>query len=172
MLDKAAFPYAAGFRSQTEEVATPVPLETRGEVPAWLTGTLLRTGPAKFEVGGRTYNHWFDGLAMLHRFAFDRSRVTYASRFLQSNAFTAAEKTGKIAYGEFATDPCRTLFGRVAAITSLPSPATPKLCALPSRVRETQQATSEAKSSRPIRRVTASRISSRRASVIWKKTET
>ena len=118
MLDKAPFPYAAGFRSLTQEITTPVPLEVQGQLPAWLTGTLLRTGPSKFEVGDRTYNHWFDGLAMLHRFAFDKGRVTYASRFLESNAFAAANETGKIAYGEFATDPCRTLFGRVAAIFS------------------------------------------------------
>ncbi|MGH6864837.1 MAG: carotenoid oxygenase family protein [Methyloceanibacter sp.] len=79
-------------------------------------GYSASNGPAKFEVGTRTYNHWFDGLAMLHRFAIGQGRVTYASRFLESNAFAAAEKTGRISYGEFATDPCRSLFGRVAAI--------------------------------------------------------
>ena len=91
-------------------------MTVRGELPAWLQGALLRTGPSKFEVGARSYNHLFDGLAMLHRFGFAEGRVTYANRFLKSNAFCAAEKTGKIAYGEFATDPCRTLFGRVAAL--------------------------------------------------------
>ena len=84
-------------------------LDVQGALPSWLAGTLLRTGPSKFEVGHRTYNHWFDGLAMLHRFAFAQGRVTYANRFLRSNAFNAAEMTGKISYGEFATDPCRTL---------------------------------------------------------------
>ena len=44
------------------------------------------------------------------------ARVTYANRFLESKAFCAAKETGKITYAEFATDPCRTLFGRVAAI--------------------------------------------------------
>jgi beta,beta-carotene 9',10'-dioxygenase len=67
-------------------------------------------------VGPRTFNHWFDGLAMLHRFSLADGGVTYANRFLESKAFSAAEKTGKICYSEFATDPCRTLFGRVAAI--------------------------------------------------------
>jgi carotenoid cleavage dioxygenase-like enzyme len=105
-----------GFRSLTSETPTPVPLPVQGELPSWLAGALLRTGPSKFEVGDRTYNHWFDGLAMLHRFAFMRGSVTYSNRFLRSNAFCAAERTGKISYGEFATDPCRTLFGRVAAI--------------------------------------------------------
>ena len=116
MLDKTSFPYGAGFRSLTREVVEPVPLTVRGELPAWLGGTLLRTGPSKFEVGEQHYNHWFDGLAMLHRFGLAGGRVTYANRFLKSNAFCAAEKTGKIAYGEFATDPCRTLFGRVASL--------------------------------------------------------
>jgi beta,beta-carotene 9',10'-dioxygenase len=36
---------------------------------------LLRTGPAKFEVGKTSYRHWFDGLAMLHRFAFADRRI-------------------------------------------------------------------------------------------------
>jgi carotenoid cleavage dioxygenase-like enzyme len=53
---------------------------------------------------------------MLHRFAFVGGRVRYANRFLKSKAFCAAAETGKITYAEFATDPCRTLFGRVAAI--------------------------------------------------------
>jgi beta,beta-carotene 9',10'-dioxygenase len=116
MLDQPAFPYGVGFRSLTREIEEPVPLPVEGALPAWLEGTLLRTGPSKFEVGARSYNHWFDGLAMLHRFAFADGGVTYANRFLKSNAFCAAEKTGRISYGEFATDPCRTLFGRVAAI--------------------------------------------------------
>jgi beta,beta-carotene 9',10'-dioxygenase len=116
MQDKPSLGYGVGFRSLTHEIDEPVALTVTGVLPAWLQGTLLRTGPSKFEVGTRTYNHWFDGLAMLHRFAFADGGVTYANRFLESNAFRAAEKTGKISYGEFATDPCRTLFGRVAAI--------------------------------------------------------
>ncbi len=116
MLDKPALPYGLGFSSLTQEIDAPVALPVAGTLPAWLTGTLLRTGPSKFEVGPRTYNHWFDGLAMLHRFAFTGGGVTYANCFLQSNAFRAAQETGKISYAEFATDPCRTLFGLVAAI--------------------------------------------------------
>jgi len=71
MLDKTSFPYGVGFRSSlTEETPEPVTLEISGTLPSWLEGALLRTGPSKFEVEARTSNHWFDGLAMLHRFAF------------------------------------------------------------------------------------------------------
>jgi beta,beta-carotene 9',10'-dioxygenase len=115
MPNTSSFAYGAGFRSLTREIADPVALPVKGKLPSWLEGTLLRTGPSKFEVGTRTYNHWFDGLAMLHRFAFVGGGVSYANRLLKSKAFCAAEATGKIAFGEFATDPCWTLFGRVAA---------------------------------------------------------
>jgi carotenoid cleavage dioxygenase-like enzyme len=74
MLDKTSFAYGVGFRSLTEETPEPVTLEVGGTLPSWLEGALLRTVPSKFEVGARTYNHWFDGLARVHRFAFAQAR--------------------------------------------------------------------------------------------------
>jgi carotenoid cleavage dioxygenase-like enzyme len=84
-------------------------------VPKWLTGTLVRNGPARFEVGDQKYNHWFDGLAMLHKFTFAAGRVSYANRYLRSRAYEEAMAKGRISCGEFATDPCRSLFQRVAS---------------------------------------------------------
>lgn len=108
---------ALGFRSQERETAAArIPVE--GALPPWLSGSLIRTGPAKWEVGSRTMNHWFDGLAMLHGFEIADGAVTYASRFLESRAYRAARDTGEITYSEFATDPCRSLFARVAAAFS------------------------------------------------------
>lgn len=106
--------HRAGLQTLDQELP-PTPLVTNGRFPGWLAGSLLRTGPAKFEVGARGYRHWFDGLAMLHRFGFADGSVTYANRFLRSSAYQAARDTGQIAYSEFATDPCRTLFRRVAS---------------------------------------------------------
>jgi len=106
-----------GFESLEDETQV-ASLPVRGELPAWLTGSLLRTGPAKWEVGGRSMNHWFDGLAMLHRFSFDDGEVSYANRFLETRAYRAAKRDGRIAYSEFATDPCRSLFQRVTAMFS------------------------------------------------------
>ena len=70
MQDKPPLSYGVGFRSLAREIPEPVALTVSGALPSWLKGTLLRTGPSKFEVGARTYNHRFDGLAMLHQFAF------------------------------------------------------------------------------------------------------
>jgi beta,beta-carotene 9',10'-dioxygenase len=93
-------------------------LECSGELPSWLNGSLLRTGPAKFEVGEQRMRHWFDGLAMLHRFTIDGGRVSYGNRFLQSRSYKAARERGRMVYGEFATDPCRSLFKRVQTLFS------------------------------------------------------
>jgi beta,beta-carotene 9',10'-dioxygenase len=106
-----------GFESLAKETHIDA-LPVQGQLPPWLRGSLLRTGPAKWEVGDRAMNHWFDGFAMLHRFSFADGDVSYASRFLESRAYRAASEGGRIAYSEFATDPCRTLFARVSAMFS------------------------------------------------------
>ena len=102
-----------GFRTLSDEVVLDsLPLE--GEFPTWLEGTLVRNGPAQFEAGGRTVNHWFDGLAMLHAFSFAEGRVAYRNRFVRSAAYAGAQN-GEISHGQFATDPCRSIFQRVAS---------------------------------------------------------
>jgi carotenoid cleavage dioxygenase-like enzyme len=107
--------YTRGFDSLEEEI-TVDQLPVSGELPGWLSGSLLRTGPAKFEAGERQFSHWFDGLAMLHRFTFGGGRVSYGNRFLEGRTEHAVRREGRIAYPEFATDPCRTLFARVQTL--------------------------------------------------------
>ena len=64
-------------------------------------------------------NHWFDGLAMLHRFSFADGQRLLREPLPREHAPTARrEETGEIAYSEFATDPCRSLFQRVTAMFS------------------------------------------------------
>jgi beta,beta-carotene 9',10'-dioxygenase len=109
--------YAVGFADLDSETSVES-LPVTGEFPRWLSGALVRTGPAKFDLARQTVNHWFDGLAMLHRFGFDDGRVSYRNRFLRSRTFCDSEATGELAQGGFATDPCRTLFERVTSIFS------------------------------------------------------
>ena len=109
--------YAAGLESLGEEIEV-ASLPVAGAFPPWLQGSLIRTGPARWEVGEQRMRHWFDGLAMLHRFGFEGGRVSYANRFLRSRAYRAAEERGRIEYSEFATDPCRSLFSRVMSMFS------------------------------------------------------
>jgi carotenoid cleavage dioxygenase-like enzyme len=106
-----------GFTTLEQEIVADE-LALTGALPDWLSGSLLRTGPAQFEVGAHRMRHWFDGLAMLHRFTIDGGRVSYGNRFLHSRAYEAARERGEIVYHEFATDPCRSLFKRVQTLFS------------------------------------------------------
>jgi beta,beta-carotene 9',10'-dioxygenase len=106
---------ALGFSTLERETVLDE-LALSGELPTWLSGSLLRTGPAKFEVGEQRLRHWFDGFAMLHRFTIADGKVSYGNRFLQSRSYRAAKEQGQLVYGEFATDPCRSLFKRVQSM--------------------------------------------------------
>lgn len=108
-------PYAIhGFGESPEVAIDDVPVQ--GQLPDWLTGSLLRNGPGTFQVGTQRYRHWFDGLAMLHRFTILDGRVSYANRFLETESYRIARDEGRIAYPEFATDPCRSMFARAMAV--------------------------------------------------------
>jgi beta,beta-carotene 9',10'-dioxygenase len=106
--------YAMGFETLDAEIELDS-LQVEGSIPEWLAGTLIRNGPAKYEAGERRLRHWFDGMAMLHRFSFAGGEVSYANRFLRTKAYHEVEQ-GQISYREFATDPCRSIFRRAATM--------------------------------------------------------
>ncbi|XP_078726078.1 carotenoid-cleaving dioxygenase, mitochondrial-like isoform X2 [Lampetra fluviatilis] len=107
-----------------EEVEGPVEATVTGRIPAWLSGSLLRNGPGRFEVGPDCYNHWFDGMALMHRFRVHDGRVSYSSRFLRSDSYLLNEARQRIVVSEFGTvafpDPCKTLFDRFFACFRVP----------------------------------------------------
>src|SRR5215213_3894056 len=104
--------YQRGFSTLENEIVIRQ-LPVQGTLPRWLSGTMLRNGPAKFEVGRHEFRHWFDGLAMLHRFTFANGSVSYANRYLLSPAYRKARETGRISYREFATDPNPSIMQRL-----------------------------------------------------------
>jgi beta,beta-carotene 9',10'-dioxygenase len=110
-----AAPYVLGLKTAVDH-PEPVSLAATGSIPSWVSGALLRTTPARFEVGKTPLTHWFDGHAMLHRFAIHRGKVTYRSRYMESASSREAQRAGELVRGEFGTDPCRTVFERVAAV--------------------------------------------------------
>jgi carotenoid cleavage dioxygenase-like enzyme len=107
----------AGFADLDEELALDE-IQVRGQLPPWLRGSLVRVTPAKFDLeGGKSIRHWFDGLAMLHRFGIDGGRVSYANRFLRGESYERSQAGDGIGQG-FATDPCRAIFKRVQSFFS------------------------------------------------------
>jgi carotenoid cleavage dioxygenase-like enzyme len=98
------FTSRAGYTSLYEEVAgfdAPV----RGKFPGWLTGALLRNGPARFEVGEKRVSHWFDGFGMLTRFGFTGGRVTYSNKFLDTPIYRKANREGQLNHTIFSAEP-------------------------------------------------------------------
>lgn len=93
-----------------------VELSSRGQVPIWLEGSFIRNGPGLYEIGGKRFNHWFDGLGMLHKFDFKEGKVLYKSNFIECHSTTEALKDEEQSYSEFATDPCWSIFGKLRSI--------------------------------------------------------
>ncbi|HEY5235300.1 MAG TPA: carotenoid oxygenase family protein [Rhabdochlamydiaceae bacterium] len=86
------------------------PCRVQGQIPAWLSGTLLRNGPAKFTADGKRVGSWFDGLAMLNAFEFTPQEVFYTNRFIRSNHYEIMVKQGTLNFSGFAQDPCAAKF--------------------------------------------------------------
>src|SRR3954467_13185210 len=106
----------AGFDNLDEEVRLEsVPVS--GTVPAWLNGSLVRLTPALMDGAGKSVKHWFDGAAMLNAFGFGDGRVSYASRFLDTDYLRDARQ-GEFTFG-FGADPCRSLFKRVMSMNDV-----------------------------------------------------
>ncbi|KAM6223808.1 beta,beta-carotene 15,15'-dioxygenase [Rhynchocyon petersi] len=108
-------------RNKTEQ-PEPVRAQVTGKIPTWLQGTLLRNGPGMHTVGETRYNHWFDGLALLHSFTIRDSEVYYRSKYLRSSTYTANVEANRIVVSEFGTmaypDPCKNVFSKAFSYLS------------------------------------------------------
>ncbi|TWW77822.1 Beta,beta-carotene 9',10'-oxygenase [Takifugu flavidus] len=82
--------------SSVEETPEPICTDIVGQIPEWIDGNFLRNGPGKFEIGNQKFNHWFDGMALLHQFKIARGQVTYKSRFLSSDSYQANKENNRI----------------------------------------------------------------------------
>ncbi|XP_075907224.1 beta,beta-carotene 15,15'-dioxygenase [Nelusetta ayraudi] len=109
------------FTKNAEEHAEPQKAEVKGNIPSWLQGTLLRNGPGLFSVGETSYEHWFDGMAIMNSFAFKDGEVSHRSRFLRSDTYKANMAANRIVVSEMGTmaypDPSKNFI--VKAITFL-----------------------------------------------------
>ncbi|NXX47066.1 BCDO2 oxygenase, partial [Tricholaema leucomelas] len=110
-----------------EETPQPITAKIKGHIPKWINGNLLRNGPGKFEFGEENFNHWFDGMALLHQFQLENGAVTYRSKFLQSNSYLTNSQHNRIVVSEFGTlampDPCKSVFGRFLSRFEMPYPS-------------------------------------------------
>ena len=75
-----------------------------GRWPTEIKGTFYRNGPARFELGGERYQHWFDGDGMLHAWSIDAGQVRHAASFVRTQKYVEESAAGQFLYPAFATD--------------------------------------------------------------------
>ncbi|OEY87050.1 hypothetical protein BIY23_00995 [Wolbachia pipientis] len=91
-----------GWESQTKEVVLDN-LKVDGQIPSWISGSLIANGPAQFEVGTTHFKHWFDGFAMIKKFTFDSGKVSFRNRFLLSEQYAKSNANGGLYKNGFET---------------------------------------------------------------------
>lgn len=117
------WPNAVGFDTWYEE-RSPVELSVEGNIPAYVCGTLFRTGlgPRKLKTeDGGTFrvSHWFDSFSQVHRFQINPDgHVMYTSRLTSDGLIEKVQKTGALDGFTFAKkyEPCKSLFKKAQAV--------------------------------------------------------
>lgn len=94
-----------GFRSLETELAGGREVEVLGELPRELDGTLYRIGPARHDVYGERYAHWFDGDGMVHALQLRGGRVVYKNRFVVTKGKRAEDAARRRLHATFGTEP-------------------------------------------------------------------
>ncbi|KAK4313520.1 hypothetical protein Pmani_015136 [Petrolisthes manimaculis] len=97
------YDFSTWDRNCLEEQVTPIAGDVTGTVPSWLRGSYLLDGPGRMTFGESEFNHIFDGSALIQKFTFEETGVTFASRFLQSYAYTSNMEHQQIVVSEFGT---------------------------------------------------------------------
>uniref|UniRef100_A0A673C1K5 Beta-carotene oxygenase 2b n=1 Tax=Sphaeramia orbicularis TaxID=375764 RepID=A0A673C1K5_9TELE len=124
--DVHGLPCIESIVRSVEETPEPITTKITGTIPEWINGNFLRNGPGKFEIGNQKFNHWFDGMALLHQFKIHNGHVTYKSRFLSSDSYQGNKEHSRITVSEFGTltmpDPCKNFFQRFLSRFELPKP--------------------------------------------------
>lgn len=108
---KSPLAVPAPFRWTRRDAHT-LPVHTRGTLPSWLGGQLVRTAPALFEHNGWHAAHWFDGLGLMYGFSFANGAASFRQRVLASREFAVTER-GRAGHATFDTTLERGFFRRL-----------------------------------------------------------
>ena len=96
--------WASGYFNVEQELNAVALRPLRGQLPAELCGTLYRNGPARFERGGQSLHHPFDGDGMITALHFSSGEVLLSNRFVRTEGWQEEEAAGRYLYrGVFGT---------------------------------------------------------------------
>jgi all-trans-8'-apo-beta-carotenal 15,15'-oxygenase len=92
-------PFNQRFSGTLESAVLPV----EGRLPASLSGTFYRNGPARMRLGRTAYSHWFDGDGMVQAFRFSNGTVGHRGVLLRTPKLVEEEIAGRFLYAAFGT---------------------------------------------------------------------
>lgn len=93
----------------------PVEPVITGDVPNWLTGSLYRNGSGIYHMGNDSWNHLFDGFAVIHRWTVHDGKVTFQQSILDSDHYKKCVKHNRLIgqnFGAYFPDPCKSVFSK------------------------------------------------------------
>lgn len=94
--------HVSGFRTATDNLAYAIqPDEIRGRIPEDIHGIFLRNGPARNELGGKPFGHWFDGDGCVHTFRIENGSVNYRCSFVKTPKYVDETAAQAIKYRSF-----------------------------------------------------------------------
>lgn len=95
--------HVSGFRTGEDDLAYTIPADQiRGSLPEGLHGIFMRNGPARNELAGKPFGHWFDGDGCVHTFRIENGEVAYRCSFVKTPKYvdeTAAQRVKYRSYG-------------------------------------------------------------------------
>ena len=101
------------LRSLKKSAQEPVVAAVKGEIPKWVSGTLFRNGPGRYEYGSKEYRHLFDGQSCLHKFKINSGKVYYSNKFPQTKSYKEASEGVRLDLQFGTPDLCENIFGRI-----------------------------------------------------------
>jgi all-trans-8'-apo-beta-carotenal 15,15'-oxygenase len=94
--------HVSGFRTADDKLDYEIgPEHIRGELPEDLRGVFLRAGPARNELAGQPFGHWFDGDGGVSTFRIEGGRVRFRSRFVKTPKFVEEGEAQAVRYRSF-----------------------------------------------------------------------
>ncbi len=112
-VDTRAPAWFAGFQSLEVEHRDEIDLPVAGHLPPELHGTLYRNGPARHDVYGDRYRHWWDGDGMIHGLRLENGRAGYRNRFVDTAKKRAEDVAGRRIHASFGTPPPGSVLQRI-----------------------------------------------------------
>lgn len=85
------------FAQSSQDIA-PSQLQTIGNWPSDLTGSLYRNGATLFKRGEQLQDHWFDGDGMIHGYKIANGKVTHQARYVKTDKFNKEHAAKQFLY--------------------------------------------------------------------------